>query len=238
MRFSTENSPSWSRRSFTAADRALALELRLFADLTAEVVARAAPIAEAAASLALIDVGAALAELARDEDWVRPKCDDSRVFEIEGGRHPVVEAALRRQNAGAFVANDCDLSPERRLWLVDRSQHGRQIHLPPPERGDHHPGADRRLRSGQGGTDWRGRSPVQPCRRRRRSRPRPFDLHGRDGGDRGDPQTSRRARFGDPGRDRPGHGDLRRPLDSLGLSSSICTRSIAAAPSSPPIITS
>jgi DNA mismatch repair protein MutS len=118
MRFSTGELAELEQKIVHAADRALALELRLFADLTGEVIARAAPIAEAAAALALIDVGAALAALARDEDWVRPKCDDSRIFEIEGGRHPVVEAALRRQNAGAFVANDCDLSPERRLWLV------------------------------------------------------------------------------------------------------------------------
>jgi len=40
--------------------------------------------------------------------------DDSLAFEIEGGRHPVVEAALDEP----FVANGCDLSPERRLWLV------------------------------------------------------------------------------------------------------------------------
>jgi DNA mismatch repair protein MutS len=118
MRFSTGELAELEQKIVHAADRALALELRLFADLTGEVIARKDPIAEAAAALALIDVGAALAALARDEDWVRPKCDDSRIFEIEGGRHPVVEAALRRQNAGAFVANDCDLSPERRLWLV------------------------------------------------------------------------------------------------------------------------
>jgi DNA mismatch repair protein MutS len=118
MRFSTGELAELEQKIVHAADRALALELRLFADLTGEVIARNEPIAEAAAALALIDVAAALAALARDEDWVRPRCDDSRIFEIEGGRHPVVEAALRRQNAGAFVANDCNLSPERRLWLV------------------------------------------------------------------------------------------------------------------------
>ena len=34
-------------------------------------------------------------------------------FVVEGGRHPVVEAALRRSGA-AFIANDCDLSGEGR----------------------------------------------------------------------------------------------------------------------------
>jgi DNA mismatch repair protein MutS len=118
MRFSTGELAELEQKIVHAADRALALELRLFADLAGEVIAHKEPIAEAAAALALLDVAASLAALARDEDWVRPKCDLSRNFKIEGGRHPVVEAALRRQNAGQFVANDCDLSPERRLWLV------------------------------------------------------------------------------------------------------------------------
>ena len=36
---------------------------------------------------------------------------------IEGGRHPVVEAALAKQG-DRFVANDCALSETDRLWLV------------------------------------------------------------------------------------------------------------------------
>ncbi|HVO01221.1 MAG TPA: DNA mismatch repair protein MutS, partial [Candidatus Cybelea sp.] len=118
MRFSTGELAELEQKIVHAADRALALELRLFADLVTEVTARKEPIADAAAALALTDVGAALAQLARDEDWVRPRCDDSRDFKIVGGRHPVVEAALRRDNSGPFVANDCDLSEDRRLWLV------------------------------------------------------------------------------------------------------------------------
>ncbi len=31
-------------------------------------------------------------------------------FAIRGGRHPVVEQALRRQSSGPFIANNCDLS--------------------------------------------------------------------------------------------------------------------------------
>ena len=86
--------------------------------------------------------------------------------------------------------------------------------------------------------DRRRRPAVQPRRRRRRSRARPLDLHGRDGRDRGDPQPGDAALAGDPRRDRPRHGDLRRPLHRLGRRSSICTTSTAAARSSPPTITS
>ncbi|MBU6206096.1 MAG: DNA mismatch repair protein MutS, partial [Alphaproteobacteria bacterium] len=64
-----------------------------------------------------LDVAAALAERAVEGDWVRPHFVPAPVFSIEAGRHPVVEAALRQQG-GAFVANDCALTPDQRLWLI------------------------------------------------------------------------------------------------------------------------
>ena len=69
-----------------------------------------APALKAASeALAVIDVSAALAELASRRNWVRPEVDATLRFEIEAGRHPVVEAALGLRGEG-FVANDCDLS--------------------------------------------------------------------------------------------------------------------------------
>ncbi len=118
MRFTTTELAELEQKILQAGDRALALELQLFADLVAAVVARKEPIGRAAEALALIDAGAGLAQLARDEAWVRPLVNDGLAFRIEGGRHPVVEAALKRQQAGPFIANDCDLSRDQRLWLV------------------------------------------------------------------------------------------------------------------------
>ena len=66
--------------------------------------------------LAEFDLAVGLARLAKREDWSRPKLDDSRAFDIVGGRHPVVEAALRRDGT-PFVANDCGLS-EASIWLL------------------------------------------------------------------------------------------------------------------------
>lgn len=99
-----------------AGDQALAMELAIFDDLVAEVVGRADAIARAASSLAKLDVSAALAELAADSRYTRPIVDDSLDFAIEGGRHPVVEAALAQDHG--FVGNDCDLGEGRRLWLL------------------------------------------------------------------------------------------------------------------------
>jgi DNA mismatch repair protein MutS len=118
VRFTTVELGELERDITSAADKALAVELALFDDLVAEVAGRADEIALAANALALLDVTAALAELAVTERWVRPQVDDSLAFEIAGGRHPVVEAALARDHTGSFVPNDCDLGPDRRLWLV------------------------------------------------------------------------------------------------------------------------
>ena len=52
------------------------------------------------------------------ERLCRPLVDASTTFDIQGGRHPVVEAALPARNAGAFIANDCTLGDDSRIWLV------------------------------------------------------------------------------------------------------------------------
>ena len=113
VRFTTVEMGELEGRMARASDSALALELTLFEDLVAEVKGRAEAVAGAAAAAAVLDVAAALAELAVDRDYVRPRLDDSSDFEISGGRHAVVEAAQE----SAFVANDCDMG-EARLWLL------------------------------------------------------------------------------------------------------------------------
>ena len=109
MRFSTVELGELQARIASAADRALKIELAIFDALSRRVRDAAAPIAAAAAALAAVDVAAALAELAAAENWTRPKVDRSLAFRVAGGRHPVVEAALRRDGV-PFIPNDCDLS--------------------------------------------------------------------------------------------------------------------------------
>src|SRR5215204_893084 len=109
MRFSTVELGELQARIASAADRALKIELAIFDALSRRVRDAAAPIAAAAAALAAVDVAAALAELAVVENWTRPKVDRSLAFRVAGGRHPVVEAALRRDGV-PFIPNDCDLS--------------------------------------------------------------------------------------------------------------------------------
>ena len=118
MRFSTRELAELESRIAQAAERALALELEILEELTAAVTARADSIAAAAEAMAALDVAEGHAELARAEGHCRATIDDSLAFRVDAGRHPVVEAALRDRHEGPFVANDCDLGPERCLWLV------------------------------------------------------------------------------------------------------------------------
>jgi len=123
MRFTTTELADLESRIANAADRALTIELEAFDRLTSMVLAHAEVIKVGARALSVIDVAAALGLLAEEWNYCRPEVDASRQFCIEGGRHPVVEQALRRQSSGSFIANDCNLSPQKAggfgaLWLL------------------------------------------------------------------------------------------------------------------------
>ena len=115
QRYRTEELADLESRIANAAERALALELRLYDELVGEVIAGRAALAAAAGALAELDQTAALADLAAEQRWARPLVEAGTGFDIRGGRHPTVEAALAGN--GAFVANDCVLG-EDRIWLV------------------------------------------------------------------------------------------------------------------------
>ncbi len=100
-----------------AGGHALAAEEAHFEELVAVAITAGRAIAETAAALARIDVAAAQAERAAEGSWCRPRIVEDAIIQIEAGRHPVVEAALSG-NSERFVANDCRLTPDDRLWLI------------------------------------------------------------------------------------------------------------------------
>lgn len=116
VRFTTLELKDLETRILNAGGHALEIEKRIFADLCGRVLDVAGPVLNLAAALAQLDVVCALAALTDEGGWVRPDMDSSRAFSISGGRHPVVEAALRRENA-SFVANNCALDEES-IWLL------------------------------------------------------------------------------------------------------------------------
>lgn len=121
VRFTTVPLSEMETKILNSGNRALEIEKSLFVSLTQAVLAKYGPLGAAARALAEVDVSAAFADLAADHNWVRPKVDNSRKFDIEGGRHPVVERALLAQGGAPFVANNCDLSDGAKgahVWLL------------------------------------------------------------------------------------------------------------------------
>ncbi|WP_234026946.1 DNA mismatch repair protein MutS [Erythrobacter sp. HKB08] len=117
VRFNSLSLHEEAGRISEAGGHALALEEQHFAQLVGEVVAAREAIAATAAALARIDVAAGQAERAAEGDWCEPEILPDACLDICEGRHPVVEAALARSGE-RFVANDCSLGPDDRLWLI------------------------------------------------------------------------------------------------------------------------
>ncbi len=120
LRYTTKELNETALAIESAADKALKLELQIYEELVATVLKAGAAIVSAARGLAEWDVICALATLAEAGRFVRPRMTSGADFAIQAGRHPVVEAALRR-NHQEFIANDCalgDASGAGALWLI------------------------------------------------------------------------------------------------------------------------
>ncbi|MFC3182204.1 DNA mismatch repair protein MutS [Cypionkella sinensis] len=120
VRFTTLPLNEIETKILNAGNRALEIEKRHYEALRAAILEQSGPIGAAARGLAEIDLSGAFADLAAAENWVEPRVDDSRAFMVTGGRHPVVERALKKQGGGAFVANDCALTEQTTpaIWLL------------------------------------------------------------------------------------------------------------------------
>ncbi len=118
VRFTTADLTGLEQKIMEAADKALALELELFAALVADVLSQAEGIAALAVTMAKLDVAAAHAQLAEERHYTRPVVDMGSGFTIAKGRHPVVENSTSRAEDSGFVANDCALTDADKIWLL------------------------------------------------------------------------------------------------------------------------
>jgi len=117
VRFNSPDLHAEASRVVEAGAHALATEAAHFEELAGLAIAAASRIAATADAIARIDVAASNATRAAEGGWCLPHLTDQPCVELEGGRHPVVEDALARDGE-RFVANDCALGPNDRLWLI------------------------------------------------------------------------------------------------------------------------
>jgi DNA mismatch repair protein MutS len=112
-RYITPELKAFEDKALSARERASALERKLFEELIERLGEHLPTLQKIARALARLDALGAFAAVASRGNYVRPQFVAERVIEIEGGRHPVVEAEVEN-----FIANDCRLSPTRALLLV------------------------------------------------------------------------------------------------------------------------
>jgi DNA mismatch repair protein MutS len=112
-RYITPELKTFEDKALSAQERALAREKSLYDALLQALLPFIADCQRVAGALAELDLLVAFAERARELDWVAPSFALAGGIEIEQGRHPVVEAQVEQ-----FIANDCLLSPERKLLLI------------------------------------------------------------------------------------------------------------------------
>jgi len=105
-RYITPELKEYENLILNAQEKLVELERAAFGEVLKEVGASSARLMGVAEALALLDVFAALAEVAVRHSYTRPKLDDSPVLDIREGRHPVVERTLRDEQ---FVPNDAHL---------------------------------------------------------------------------------------------------------------------------------
>ena len=117
VRFNSPELHDEASRVIEAGARALETEAAHAEELTSLAIAAASQITATAEAIARIDVAASHAHRAAEGGWSCPQLTDQPCLEIEAGRHPVVEAALR-DTSERFVANDLSMGPDDRLWLI------------------------------------------------------------------------------------------------------------------------
>jgi DNA mismatch repair protein MutS len=114
-RYITPELKEYESLILNAEERIAEVEARLFRQLCDQVAARASALLKTARALARLDVAAALAEVARRSNYVRPELDEAEVLEIVAGRHPVVE---QTQTDEPFTPNDLTFDDQGRLLIV------------------------------------------------------------------------------------------------------------------------
>ena len=112
-RYITPELKAFEDKALSAQDRALAREKMLFEQLLRDLAPQILDLQRIAAALAQIDTLVALSQHALRHGWCAPQLVAEPLIAIEQGRHPVVENFIER-----FIANDCDLSHERKLLLI------------------------------------------------------------------------------------------------------------------------
>jgi DNA mismatch repair protein MutS len=114
-RFVTPELKELEARVLNAEDKIGLLEARLFNEVRRQIAAELSRLQDAADLVALLDVLSTLAHVAERNGYVRPIVHTGYDLNIRGGRHPVVETMMPREE---FIPNSVQLEDRRRIMIL------------------------------------------------------------------------------------------------------------------------
>lgn len=113
-RFITDELKAKEDEILNADERSKSLEYSLFLKLVEEIVTYMPKLLLMANMLAKVDVLYALSTIASNVGYIKPKISKDRTFEIEDGRHPILDVLMKENK---YVSNSLSLSEED-LWII------------------------------------------------------------------------------------------------------------------------
>jgi DNA mismatch repair protein MutS len=126
-RYITAELKDYETKVFTANEKSVAIEKRIFDELVEEIRQNISSIQQIASIIAEIDVLVSLGYLAQERSYCCPVIDEEPRIAISNGRHPVVEAFIEN---GSFHPNDLYLNQiERQAIITGPNMAGKSTYL-------------------------------------------------------------------------------------------------------------
>ncbi len=116
-RFTTPELKELESKVLDAEEKILEIERRIFSEVRAATAECASRIRASAQAVAELDVAAALAQVAVEHRYTRPRFSDSGEMRIAAGRHPVIEKLVERE-AARFIPNDLYLDGREFIAVI------------------------------------------------------------------------------------------------------------------------
>ena len=117
-RFITPELKAFEDKALSANERALSREKWLYEQILDQLQPHVPALTQLAQALAALDVLCTLAERSLTLNWCAPQFAPEPCIDIEGGRHPVVEARLAETSNASFIANHTRLNANTRMQII------------------------------------------------------------------------------------------------------------------------
>ncbi|MEG1838370.1 MAG: DNA mismatch repair protein MutS, partial [Bacteroidaceae bacterium] len=115
-RYITQELKEYEEKILGAEDKILILETKLYNELVVALMEYIPAIQINANQIARLDCLLSFANVARENNYIRPVIEDNDVLDIKQGRHPVIEKQL--PIGEKYIANDVELDSEHQQIII------------------------------------------------------------------------------------------------------------------------